>query len=38
LDHDVCGLKARNLIERIVQYIEERAGDFDDYMPCRGGV
>jgi putative transposase len=35
LDHDVYGLKARNLMERIVQYVKDRTRDFDDYIPCR---
>ena len=24
-------------MERIVQYVKDRTGDFDDYMPCRRG-
>jgi putative transposase len=35
LDHDVYGLKARNLMERIIQYVKDRTEDFDDYIPCR---
>jgi putative transposase len=35
LDHDVYGLKARNLMERIIQYVKDRTRDFDDYIPCR---
>ena len=23
-------------MERIVQYVKDRTGDFDDYVPCRG--
>jgi putative transposase len=35
LDHDVYGLKARNLMERIIQYVKDRTRDFDDHIPCR---
>jgi transposase-like protein len=35
LDHDVYGLKAGNLMERIIQYVKYRIKDFDDYIPCR---
>jgi putative transposase len=35
LDHDVYGLKARNLMERVIQYVKDRTRDFDDYIPCR---
>jgi transposase-like protein len=35
LEHDVYGLKARNLMERMVQYVKDRTRDFDDYIPCR---
>jgi putative transposase len=35
LDHDVYDSKARNLMERIVQYVKDRTEDFDDYIPCR---
>jgi putative transposase len=35
LEHDVYDLKAKNLVEKIVQYVEDRIEDFDDYIPCR---
>jgi putative transposase len=35
LDHDAYGLKARNLMERMVQYVKDRTKDFDDYIPCK---
>jgi putative transposase len=35
LDHDVYGLRLRNLMERIIQYVKDRTEDFDDYIPCR---
>jgi hypothetical protein len=28
----------RNLMRRIVQYIKDRAENFDDYIPCKGEV
>jgi transposase-like protein len=37
LEHDVYGLRLRNLMERIVQYVKDRTRDFDDYIPCRRG-
>jgi putative transposase len=35
LDHYVYDSRLRNLMERIVQYVEDRIEDFDDYIPCR---
>jgi putative transposase len=35
LDHDVYGLKARNLMGRMIRYVKDRTKDFDDYIPCR---
>ena len=35
LGHYAYDLKARNFMESIVQYIEDRMKDFDDYMPYR---
>jgi putative transposase len=35
LEHDVCDSRLRDLMERIVQYVKDRAEDFDDYLPCR---
>jgi putative transposase len=37
LDHDVYDSRLRNLMEGIVQYVEDRTEDFDDYIPCRRG-
>ena len=37
LDHEVYDSRLRNLMERIVQYVKDRTGDFDDYIPCRRG-
>ena len=34
LRHYVYDLRARNLMERIVQYVKDRMGNFDDYIPC----
>jgi len=33
-NHDVYGLRLRNLMERMVQYVKDRTEDFD-YIPCR---
>jgi putative transposase len=38
LEHDVYGSRLRNLMERIIQYVKDRAEDFDDYIPCRREV
>jgi hypothetical protein len=35
LDHYVYDSRLRNLMERVVQYVEDRTEDFDDYIPCR---
>jgi putative transposase len=35
LDHDVYGSRLRNLMERTVQYVKDRTGDLDNYIPCR---
>jgi putative transposase len=37
LDHEVYDSRLRKLMERIVQYVKDKTGDFDDYIPCRRG-
>jgi transposase-like protein len=34
LRHYVYDSRTRNLMERIVQYVKDRMGNFDDYIPC----
>jgi putative transposase len=35
LEHDVYDSRLGNIMEGIIQYVKDRTGDFDDYIPCR---